>query len=145
MKAGINIKQVWSDDDLVELEVTSSDGTSTFITRVYVGHQDLEQLTRDLSVFRNHLHGGLCDMAFGKFGPEYASGAFEARLHFFKPSKLAVTVRAESEWREFKKSEVASNVTLYFISEPVLLDNFIEELKRLQSGISSEAALWSAT
>jgi hypothetical protein len=143
MKAGITLKQVWSDDDLVELEVASSDGTSMFCTKVYVGCRNLEQLTSDLEVFRNHLHGGLYNISFGQFGPEYASGAFEARLHFYKPGRLAVSVRAESGWHEFKKSEVASNATLYFMSEPVLLDNFLEELKRLKSGVSSEAALWA--
>lgn len=144
MKAGITIKQVWSDNDLVEFKITSSDGTSTFCNKVYAGHQALEDLIAGLGIFRNHLHGGLYNITFGEFGPEYASGAFAARLHFHKPGRLAITVRAESEWREFKKTEVASNATLYLTSEPVLLDNFIEALRHLKSDTSSEATLWSA-
>lgn len=144
MKAGITIKQVWSDSDLVEFKITSSDGTSTFCNKVYAGHQTLEELIAGLGIFRNHLHGGLYNITFGEFGPEYASGAFSARLHFYKPGRLAITVRAESEWQEFKTMKVASNATLHLTSEPVLLDNFIEALKQLKSGASSEAALWSA-
>jgi len=143
MKAGITIKKVWSDSDLVEFEITSSDGMSTFRNKVYAGHQAVEDLVKDLGVFRNHLHGGLYNMSFGEFGPEYASGAFTARLHFYKPSRLAITVQAESEWHEFKKAEVASRITLHLHSEPVLLDNFIESLKSLESGKTNEASLCS--
>ena len=144
MKAGIAIKQVWSDDDLVEFEIVASDGTSTFRTKVYAGHQALEELVKDLGIFRNHLHGGLYNITFGEFGPEYASGAFSARLHFYQPGKLAITVRAESKWKEFKSTKVASSATLYLTSEPILLDNFIEALKQLNAGTSSEATLSSA-
>lgn len=144
MKAGISINQVWSDSDVVEFEIASSDGASTFCNRVYAGHEALEKLIEGLTVFRNQLIGGLYDISFGEFGPEYASGAFSARLHFYKPGRLGITVRAESEWREFKGSKVASSATLHLTSEPVLLDNFIQALTELNAGKSSEATLWSA-
>jgi hypothetical protein len=40
--------------------------------------------------------------------------------------------------------KVASKATLYLISEPVLLDNFIVELKALSAGSTDEAKLEAA-
>lgn len=145
MKAGISLKRVWDDNDVVELEVAASDGLSVFRNKVYVGHGALDETIERLDAFKRQVHGGLYDITFGSFGREYANGAFEARLHFFKPGTLAVTVKAESEWKPFKdKGEVASSATLHLTSEPALLDNFIEELKALVANLAKEASLWSA-
>lgn len=139
-KPGITIRRVGADDDPMRLTITASDGRSTFSNDVYAGFDSLKEMIKGLGIFRNHLHGGLYNIRFGQFGPEYAGGAFEARLHFQTPGKLFVTVKAESDWEPFKKTEVASNVTLYLKSEPVLLDNFIEELQKIDKGEASEAS-----
>src|SRR5262249_889132 len=93
----------------------------------------LRSLITDLDQFKFQVHGGIYDMEFGKFGPEYANGAFQARLHFYPNSRghLFITIRAESEWQPFGKSDVASCATRYVKSEPGLLDRFIVELQRL--------------
>src|SRR5258705_11083988 len=119
MAAGINFSRIWFDDDVVQLKTESSDGKSVFCNEVYVGHQDLNDLIAGLSTFRNHVHGGLFDIVLGSFGPEYASGAFHARLHFQSPGKIVITVRAQSDFQEFGIKTVASEVTLYLRSEPV--------------------------
>ena len=136
---------MWFDDDLVEFEIATSDGVSMFCTKVYAGHQALEELIGDLDRFKSHVHGGIYDVRFGEFGPEYASGAFQARLHFHQPGRgrLFITVNAQSDWRVFTKTEVASQATLYLTSEPASLDNFIEDLKKLQTGETGEATLLS--
>jgi hypothetical protein len=76
-------------------------------------------------------------------GPEYAGGAFHARLHFHEPGhgRIFITVRAESAWHDFTLSKVASRATLYFTSEPALLDNFITDLAHLKAGEADEAFL----
>jgi hypothetical protein len=146
MKAGISFKKVWFDDDLVELEITTSDGVSRFGTKVYAGHQALGELIADLDRFKSQVHGGIYDIRLGAFGPEYASGAFQARLHFYQPGRgrLFITVNAESDWRDFTMTKVASQAILYLTSEPALFDNFIEDLKKLQAGETDEATLVSA-
>lgn len=132
---------VRANDEPILLEISSSDGESVFNHSVYAGFDALKELVKELSIFRSHIHGGLYNIRFGQFGPEYGGGAFEARLHFQPPGRLFVTVKVESEWRPFKKGEVASSAVLYFKSEPILLDHFIEALGQLDSGQESEALL----
>ena len=143
MEAGIFFEKKWSDDDLIELEVVASDGRSQFCTRVYVGHDSLTKLATDLDRFKSHIHGGVFDVCLGEFGPEYANGAFHARLHFHPPGRgiLFITVHAESDWREFTKTQVANEATLHVTTEPALLDTFVAELRALESGRSTVAVL----
>ena len=141
MSAGINFGRPRFDDDLVLLKIESSDGESVFCNEVYVGHQDLDNLIAGLSTFRNHVHGGLFDIVLGSFGPEFAGGAFHARLHFQSPGRLLVTVRGQSGFRDFGIKTVASEATLYLSTEPVLLDNFIAELCALKTGKRDNANL----
>lgn len=141
MKSGIHISRVWSDDDVVELRILVSDGTSSFSNQAYVGHAALEDAVSSLHVFKDHVHGGLFDLRFGEFGPEYANGAFHARFHLPVSGRLFVSCEQESEFVEFAKKEVASRATIYVRSEPALLDRFIAELRAVSSGASDEAYL----
>ncbi len=137
----IAIEKVWSDDDVVEFEITTADGCSSFCVKVYAGHENLKSTLADLDRFKNQLYGGICDMKLGEFGPEYANGAFQARLHFNPDGRgcLLITVHAESDWRPFSKTDVASRATLYLKSEPGLLDRFIGELRKVSSGTQDKA------
>jgi len=141
MQPGIRMTKVWFDDDMVELKIDVSDGTSLFSNKVYVAYQALDDVVSDLGRFREQVHGGLLDIRFGEFGPEYASGAFHARLHFPRPGKLYITCGMESGFEEFSIKKVASKATLYLKTEPVLLDNFISELRALNAKKREEANL----
>lgn len=141
MAPGIRILKVWFDDDMLELQIDVSDGVSSFANRVYVGHSQFADTVARLDGFSDRLYGGLFDLRFGEFGPEYASGAFHARLHFPEPGRLHITSRQESEYRNFAKKTVASRATLYLRSEPVLLDRFLVELKGVSAGTRDGAWL----
>ena len=141
MKQGIIFKNIWHDEDMYEFQITSSDGLSIFINEVYVGYGEYDELISDLEIFKDQIHGGIYDIEFSSFGPEYASGAFNARLHFQDRGKIHVSISAQSEFEDFGKKNVASEVKLYFITEPALLDNFIRDLKQLKSGQSEEVYL----
>ena len=141
MKLGIHISRIWSDDDVVELRILVSDGASSFSNKAYVGHAALEATVSSLRVFKDHVHGGLFDLRFGEFGPEYASGAFHGRFHFPVPGRLFVSCEQESEFVAFAKKEVASRATMYLSSEPALLDRFITDLRAVSAGASEEAYL----
>jgi hypothetical protein len=140
---GIILKKIWSDEDLIKIDVAASDSSSTFRTTVYVGHEKLAELVEGLDRFKGQIHGGIHDVRLGAFGPEYAQGAFHARLHFYPPGHglIFITVHAESDWNDFTLSKVASRVTLYLKTEPALFDNFIVELGRLRDGETDEASL----
>ncbi|MFC5571563.1 hypothetical protein ACFPN1_16000 [Lysobacter yangpyeongensis] len=141
MQKGISISKIWSDDDLVELRIVVTDKASSFCTTTYVGHGQLGDLTNQLRVFRDHIHGGIKDIRFGEFGPEYANGAFHARLHFRSPGKLYISTHQQSEFSGFSVGEVASEAKMYLVSEPVLLDNFIAEFGALANGAREDASL----
>ena len=144
MNPGIYVKKLWFDGDVVELQIDACDGGSLFPNSVYVGHQELADLIAGLNICRHHVYGGIYNIRFGEFGPEYARGAFRARLHFREHSKIHITIKAQSEFEEFGMQKVASEATLYLISEPILLDNFIADLRALKSGLRDEARLEAA-
>ncbi|MEI9865078.1 MAG: hypothetical protein WDN00_11085 [Limisphaerales bacterium] len=133
--------KVWFDDDMIELEIVVSDGTSVFSNKVYVGYQKMTEVVSHLDLFREQVYGGLLDIQLGAFGPEYASGAFHAHLHFPRPGNLYISCKLESEFKEFSIKKVASEAKLYLKTEPVLLDNFISELKSLNNKRREDAHL----
>ena len=137
----MHFTKVWLDNDMVELQVDVSDGTSLFSNRIYVGHATLAQTVNDLEAFKDKLYGGLLDVRFGEFGPEYASGALHARFHFPNPGKLFITSKQQSEFRDFSVGKVANEAIIHLVSEPVLLDNFIAEMKGLKASLRDEAHL----
>ena len=141
MLPSIQFQQIWSDNDLLEFEITVSDGNSFFRNKVYVGHGFAKELIEGLDQFKGQVHGGIYDLRLGEFGPEYASGAFHARLHFQERGKILVTANAQSDFVDLGRKNVASEATLYLISEPALLDNFIAELKSVSNGIGTSATL----
>jgi hypothetical protein len=141
MNPGIHFKKIWFDNDLIELRIEASDGDSLFVTTVYVGDQELDELIERLNKFKDQVYGGIFDLRLGGFGPEYGNGAFDARLHFQSRGKIHITVNAQSDFIEFGIKNVASEATLYLISEPALLDNFIVDLRALQARSTSDANL----
>lgn len=141
MISSINIKKIWEDDDMIEVTVTISDGSSVFATNVYVGNVTLEETLSELNRFKTHVHGGLYDLTWGAFGPEYASGAVSIRLHFYHQARLCISCKSESEYFDFGKKHIAQSAEQYFYSEPALLDRFIEELGSIASGSGFEATL----
>jgi hypothetical protein len=118
---------VWFDDDVVEVRIKVSNGISAFANDVYATHLTLTETIAGLNRFREQIHGGILDVCFGAFGPEYAKGAFHARFHFARVGKLYVTCRQESDFAEFGVKIVASRCAMYFETEPILLDDFIGE------------------
>lgn len=137
----ICFRKVWFDIDVIELNILVSDGKSQFSINVYTGHQYLENVVEQLESFKYKVHGGIFDMKFGEFGPEFANGGFIARLHFQKRGKLNISVHMESEHREFSNTKVASLARLYLQSEAALLDAFTSELRAVSESNSDVALL----
>ena len=141
MKFGIKIKNIWHDNQMFKFLISSSNGVSIFVNEVYVDYGKYDQIICDLDRFKSKVYGGIYDINFGCFGSEYASGAFSARLHFHDRGKINVSIHSQSEFRDFGIKNVASESKLYFVTEPSLLDNFIQELKNLKAGQSDQAIL----
>lgn len=103
MKSGIHISKIDFDDDLIELRIGVADGISFFSNNVYVWHSQLADAVSSLSVFKDQVYGGLLDIRFGEFGPEYAQGAFHARFHFPAPGRLHISCDQESDFSSSAK------------------------------------------
>ena len=142
MKSFIVFKKIWNDDDLIELLIEVSDGRSVFSNDVYIGTDAIRKITKGMSVFREHIHGGLYDIHLGEFGHEYANGGFHARLHFCEPGRLFISTHQQSDFKDFSKTQAASEARMFIKTEPALLDNFISELKSLNLGACDEATLF---
>ena len=108
---------------------------------LYVGHREMENLVNELNVFKSHIYGGIFDIELGTFGPECANGAFNGRLHFHERGKIYISIRMESDFFDFGAKNVASEAILYLVSEPALLDNFINQLKSIDKEIGNNAVL----
>ena len=134
MSPYILVKKIWFDKDLTELLITVCDGDSMFSNKVYIANDEIGNLIDILSLFKNHYYGGLEDFAWGGFGCEYANGAFAARLHFTNPGMLYISTHQQTGFFDFKGREEANEAKMHLKSEPVLLDNFIQELKDLNIG-----------
>ncbi len=52
-----------------------------------------------------------------------------------------MTVEMESGWFDFTVARVANRCVIHLVSEPALLDNFIDELAKLHEGSANEACL----
>lgn len=135
MKPNLTIKKIWYDDDLDELLVSTSDGFSSFQFKVYISSGALKKTISELEVFKNHIHGGIYDIEWGKFGQEYASGACRIRFHFANPNRLFVSFKGQGDFQDFanEKYQVAPECKLYFKAEPGRLDAFIQELTALEN------------
>jgi hypothetical protein len=98
LNPSITFKKIWQDDDMLELTISISDGTSLFQCNTYVGHKHLDKTVKELNVFKDQVYGGLYDLRFGGFDPKYASGSFHARFEFHRPWNgiLSITAKAES-------------------------------------------------
>jgi hypothetical protein len=144
MKTGITFENIWHDEDMYEFRISSSDGASLFVHEVYVGYGTFDETIAALDIFKDQVYGGIYDIEFGSFGPEYGSGAFHARFQFQEKGKIYITIKAQSEYEDFGKKNIASEATLYFVAEPAQLDNFITSLKSLNNGNTDSAHLESA-
>src|SRR5262245_2346997 len=141
MTSGIRVVKKWSDEDVIALMFEVSDGRSQFVSRAYAPIDWIEATAIALRTFGRQMHGGIYDLQAGEFGPEFANGAFRARFHFPKPGRLFISTHQQSDYMDFKGSQVASEAQLYLVSEPVLLDRFIEELAALNRGEREDATL----
>jgi len=141
MLSRIVISRKWQDEDVALLAFEVSDGASVFLNEVYAPPNWAANAAVGLSSFARQVHGGLFDLIAGEQGPEYASGFFRARFHYFKPTSLLISVEQEGEFHPFKDGNVASAARLFLRTEPALLDRFVAALSALDAPDAGEAIL----
>src|SRR5688500_6269968 len=103
----IAIIRRWSDEDVAQLAFEVCDGVSAFTNEAYVALDWGAVAATALRAFARQVHGGLFNLEAGDGGPEYASGAFRARFHYYNPNQLLISTQQQGEYFSFKGGEVA--------------------------------------
>lgn len=129
MELSLELSASTSESDDFELRVKIQNDTCRFETSMYCTHRTLQEFLTALQRFRLSMRSGIIDFQFGAFGPEYASGACHLRFYIAAPGEIYIRIRGESEFRKFGSNLEANKVTLLLRTEPVLLDNFVQELE----------------
>ena len=137
----IAITRTWSDNDVAQLTFEVCDGLSVFTTEAYASLDWGASAAAALQTFGRQIHGGLFNLEAGEGGPEYASGSFRARFHYYKPSQLLISTIQEGDFFRFKGSQVAPTATMFLRTEPSLLDQFIAALPALDASDGVQAVL----
>jgi hypothetical protein len=71
----------------------------------------------------------------------HAGPGLPGRAPLSQAGKLFITCRQQSDFEDFARKNVASEATLYLKTEPVLLDNFLKQLKGLDGKKRDDAYL----
>lgn len=137
----IAITRTWSDSDVAQLTFEVCDGLSVFTTEAYASLDWGAAVAAALQTFGRQIHGGLFNLEAGEGGPEYASGSFRARFHYYKPSQLLISTIQEGDFCSFKGGQVAPTATTFLRTEPSLLDQFIAALPALDASDGWQAVL----
>ena len=137
----ILITRRWFDDDVAQLAFEVCDGVSVFVNEAYVSLDWGTEAAAALRTLVPQIYGGMYNLQAGDGGPEYASGAFYARFHWYKPDQLLISTRQQGDFFDFKRSEVAPQATMYLRTEPALLDRFIASLPSIDDPKGGPAEL----
>ena len=137
----IAITRTWSDNDVAQLTFEVCDGLSVFTTEAYASLDWGASAAAALQTFGRQIHGGLFNLEAGEGGPEYASGSFRARFHYYTPNQLLIHTIQEGDFFRFKASQVAPTATMFLRTEPSLLDQFIAALPALDASDGAQAVL----
>jgi hypothetical protein len=137
----ITITRRWSDNDVAQLTFEVCDGVSVFANEAYASLDWGATAAAALRTLGHQIHGGLFNLEAGEEGPEYASGAFRARFHYYKPNQLLISTIQQGDFFSFKGSQVAPTATMFLRTEPALLDRFVTALPALDASDGAQAIL----
>jgi hypothetical protein len=130
MNVGLKVAYLWHDIHALELRVTAENTQFRGTADVYVGTGDLLEAATRLQGFpKNHLDKR--EVIFGAFGKNSAGGA--VRLDFYCndiAGHAAFRATIEGAYRDH---EVAGNATLCVDFDPASLDEFLVQLKKIET------------
>jgi len=140
MKTGFTFEKIWEDIHAQELNIHAFNTTSTFTNQVYIGHETIGEVIEGLTQFNQLIEGPNYYLDPGGFGAT-DQGGFHARFEHIDNGKICVKLNLESGNPISFKINYFDKATLYFTTQPVLIDNFISELKSLNLAVTDQAKL----
>jgi hypothetical protein len=138
MNVGLKISYLWHDNDVIELRVVAENSEFRGSADVYVDTDWLSATTSILAGFpRDRLDKR--EITLGANGPKTAGGA--VNLEFYcKDLSGHVALKAVIE-ADYGHATVAQSATVILDFEPAALDQFLIELRGLETKNGSIAAL----
>jgi hypothetical protein len=138
MPAGLHIKYLYHDNDIIEVEVFVGNSRFCGTARVYVGIGQLSEAAALLKGFPQR-SSDTREVVLGAFGREFAGGG--VRLHFYcKDLAGHAVVEATIEADHIGEKPAESAVVLANI-EPASLDLFLPQLLLLEAELNGVASL----
>ena len=143
MDKGLNIKFLWSDPDVVEIDISASSDRFSGRARAYIGLDDLNEAALKIKGFPRS-NSDQRDLAFGTFDPKFAGGGMS--LHFFckdLAGHIIVVVRIQSEPLPDCNHWSAPPESVHFFAyvEAHAIDVFVKELTNFELNAESSAFL----
>ncbi len=129
----------YHDADVVELEVSAWNGAFAGLTRLYIGQGVLADTATLLAGFPVGLEDRR-DVAFGAFGPKFASGAMNLNFSCIDGAvhcQLHLIIEADYDRQE----SLAQRVEMLCAFEPAALDQFVQQMRELNSSLEGSAML----
>jgi len=136
---GIEFEVVWSDQDVVQCQVTCSNGPFRGSTRMYLAYDDLLKAAETLNGFPQNTKDSR-DLQLGAFVPNLAGGGIS--MHFRCVDSVghaAVLVRLRSEG--CIGPDEPESVCLYIPVEPGSIDSFVTKARSLDDTMGGKAYL----
>ena len=138
MHPGVILEAVYSDDDLIEVIASATNGAFAGATSVYVGIGELETAASTLAGFPASPRD-VRDLALGAFGREWAGGGVSLRFYCVDGAAHAfVNVRIESH---IEHGGVVQTTNLAIPIEPAAVDVFVAEMRKLGESRRGSASL----
>jgi hypothetical protein len=135
----IQLTHWYHDTDVVELKVSAWNGTFAGSTRLYIGQGDLADTAKLLARFPVGLEDRR-EVTFGAFGPDSAGGAMNLKLSCIDGAghcHLHLLIEADYDGRNL----LAERVEMHCAFEPAALDQFVDQMRELNSSLTGSAVL----
>ena len=135
----VQLSYRYHDTDVVELEVSAWNGSFGGSTCLYIGQGDLADTATLLAGFPTSLEDRR-EVTFGAFGPKFAGGAMNLTFSCIDGAghcQLHGTIEAAYDSRDL----LAERVELLCALEPAALDQFVKQMRELNSSLTGSAVL----
>jgi hypothetical protein len=129
----------YHDFDVVELKVSAWNGNFGGSTCLYIGQGDLSKAATLLAGFPVGLDDRR-EVAFGAIGPKSAGGAMNLELSCIDGAghcQLHVMIEADYDRQDL----LAERVEMLCAFEPAALDQFVEQMREVNSSLTGSAVL----
>jgi hypothetical protein len=139
---GIEFEVVWSDQDVVQYQVTCSNGPFRGSTRMYLAHGDLSEAAETLNGFPQNTNDAR-DLQLGAFVPNLAGGGISMHCRCVDSVGHAVVlVRLRSDG--CLGPDQPESVCLYIPVEAGSIDSFVTKARSLDDAMGEKAYLQMA-